>query len=272
MRALNPIFLALVALAGSLPGAEPPPAAEPPESPAPEPAKQAESWTEGAEEVLYYGKAFSLKRVVFCLDTSNSMQNPVPSGGKYAPRKDGKAPLRRIDLAREELIRTIRELPADTEFAVVFFDGDVCGWPKGRKLKPATGENKKDAIGAIERKELVFGTDIIGALEEAFEYGKYGKVDTIILLTDGAPYTLAKEGKKKDKDDRPPAHGRKDSVRSDPKVILETVGKLNRKRGIKVHTIALGGNCRVDFLKELAAANGGTFLQVEAGQGDEPSE
>lgn len=270
--------MVLMALFGSLPGAEPPPTAESPEPPAPEPAKKEENWTEGAEEVFYYGAKFSFKRVVFCLDTSNSMMNPVAAGGKYAGKQgDGKAPLRRIDLAREELVRTIRALPAATEFAIVFFDGDVYGWPKGRKLKTATGENKKEAIEEVGKKDLVFGTDIIGALEEAFEYGKYGKVDTIIVLTDGAPYTLvkAKDGKNdsvKDKNGKPPVYGQRDPVRSDPKVILETVARLNKKRGIKVHTIALGGNCRIDFLKELAAANGGTFLQVEAGKGEEPSE
>lgn len=233
-----------------------------------------ESWTGDAGETLdYFGNKYKGQRIVFCLDTSLSMKQPV-TGPASQGKPVGGAPSRRIDLAREELAKAIRNLPENKEFAVVFFDGEVSGWPKGRKLKPASPGNKKEAVERIEKKDLVFGTDILGALEEAFAYGKYDKVDTIILLTDGAPYTLKRDDKKKDGGKSAPGAGPhlKDGVRSDPRVILETVAKLNKKRGIVIHTIALGGNCRVDFLTELAKANGGTFLQVDAGTAEEPTE
>ena len=74
-------------------------------------------------------------------------------------------------------------------------------------------------------------TNVHAALERAFADAE---VDTIFLLTDGQPsagFLVA------------------------PEAILREVRRWNVGRGVRIHTVAIGG--RSDFLERLAADSGG---------------
>ncbi len=234
-----------------VPGATGDPKEQVPETPQDSSKKKGEeSWVDtDSQGTGYYGSFYKGERIVFCLDTSDSMKLRMRQ--KYA--NDSKGSPERIKVAKKELIKAIENLSYDKEFAVIFFDGGVTSWPGERHLRKANASAKQEAIEKIREKPLVFGTEILGALEEAFEYAK---VDTILFLTDGKPYSFVKDAKNAGR------HPPRDLVRSDPKTICETVAKLNKKRKVAVHTIAMGENCDVAFLQKLAEENGGTFKQV----------
>lgn len=64
-------------------------------------------------------------------------------------------------------------------------------------------------------------------------------VETIFLFSDGAPTS----GK----------------IRNTDKIVSKTSEWKSAKR-VKIHTIGLGEDCDKDFMKKLAAENGGQFI------------
>jgi hypothetical protein len=111
----------------------------------------------------YYGIPICAKRVVFVLDTSASMR-----GGK-------------IDAAKSELMRVIRELPKEVYFSVIAFDGTIRVWQ--RDLVPATDQMKNIAVNVVLEQPLGPKTASYDALEAAFELNP----EAIYFLSDGAP-------------------------------------------------------------------------------------
>ena len=96
-------------------------------------------------------------------------------------------------------------------------------------------------------------TYIDGALQMAFKMAGIGAfdkayagaaIDTILLLTDGAPT-----------DNAYPA-----SNNMDPAEILKHVEEWNALHLVKIHCVGIDRVHGIDFLKKLAAANGGTYV------------
>ena len=82
----------------------------------------------------YYGIKIHSKRLLFILDNSGSMKDPW-----YGQT--------RLERAKAELIKAIRELSGDVEFGIVAFHTRVYQWQAG--LVEATESNKDRAISFV---------------------------------------------------------------------------------------------------------------------------
>ena len=170
----------------------------------------------------YYGIPICAKRVVFVLDTSLSMRGA------------------RIDAAKTELIRAIKELHKEVFFDVIAFDNTPRVWRP--ELVPADDRMKQMAVSAVLEQPLKFKTASYDALEAAFGLNP----EAIYFLSDGAPF-----GGKID----------------DPSEIIAAVSAANRLRRISIHSIGIDtGDPKTSvfgkFMKGLAEANWGVFKQV----------
>jgi hypothetical protein len=152
----------------------------------------------------YYGVSVPSDRVLFVVDVSGSMSWPW--------RKEPK----RIDVARKELARVLRELRPESLFNVILFSTKVRAWQKAEV--PADPRHVEAALAWVERnvRDPEGDTYAYAALEEAF--GRNPEFDTICLLSDGAP-----------------SHGPYVS----PEGILASAKVWNRYRGAVIHTVGL---------------------------------
>jgi hypothetical protein len=170
----------------------------------------------------YYGIPICAKRVVFVLDTSLSMRGA------------------RIEAAKSELIRALKELHKEVYFDVIAFDNTPRVWRP--ELVPADERMKQMAVAAVLEQPLKFKTASYDALEAAFGLNP----EAIYFLSDGAPF-----GGKID----------------DPNEIIATVSAVNRVRRISIHSIGIDtGDPKTSvfgkFMKGLAEANWGVFKPV----------
>jgi hypothetical protein len=171
----------------------------------------------------YYGIPICSRRVVFVLDTSGSMRG------------------KKIGAAQAELIRAVRDLPADVEFSIIAFDNSVRVWQN--TLMPATEEMKQIAVNFVLDQQARNNTASFDALEAAFGLDP----EAIYFVSDGAP------------------HGGKIEVPAD---IVATISKWNRVRRISIHSIGIdtksdkSANPFSRFMKALAQANWGVYRAV----------
>jgi HEAT repeat protein len=152
----------------------------------------------------YYGVSVNSDRILFVVDVSGSMSWPW--------RKEPK----RIDVARSELVRVLKEMPKGSLFNVILFSTKVRPWREAEV--PADARNVQAAIAWAERnlKDPEGDTYVYDALEEAFS--RNPQFDTIFLLSDGQP-----------------SHG----PYASPEGILACVKVWNRYRGAVVNTVGL---------------------------------
>ena len=146
-------------------------------------------------------------------------------------------------------------------FSIIFYSSGIRPW----KIKtiPANFDNKLSALEAIDRQIYDGSTTTYDALEYAYKImvatsskkpdsplDEVDGADTFFLLTDGYPT----EGKI-----------------IETKAIVEAIRKINEIRQVKINTIAIGSPgvggpdqaglaVNTDFLKQLAEATGGTFV------------
>lgn len=206
----------------------------------------------GGTTVTFYGIETKSKNLVFVVDVSGSMAEPatyVPdaNSGGNAPAGGPKGK-RKIDIARWELSKAIAQLPENARFNIVTFHSDVKVYSP-TKMVIATKANKAAAQAFAEKLEPQDATNIMDALEKAFDLAGGGKmqvdenykggVDTIFFMTDGTP-TIGKS--------------------LDPKVIGDTVQKWNAVRKIRIHCIGIGKHAE-ELLKRLADESGGTYVK-----------
>ncbi len=219
-------------------------------------------------QVRFHGVETPSRSILFVIDVSSSMASLVVGEGAPA---DG-APLRRVDLVKQELARAIDALEPYVRFNVVAFATDLDEWR--RELTIASKSNKRSALRWVERLDAhddedayvhlqegatparVSGllalergfTNTHAALMRALEVGGRGTfdrhyevaLDTVLFLSDGDPTA----GEHVLPDD-----------------ILRDVARANRLRRVAIHTIAIGEFNKA-FMEDLARQNGGTFVDL----------
>lgn len=209
--------------------------------------------------VDYYGIQVPSKKVLFLFDVSGSMEEKIGEDkGSVTGAKQEVFTGRKIDVARKIMNSTIRALPADASFEIVFFNHQVQS--VFGKMSPATPDNKAKAELAVEEIPPKGATWTYGALRQAFELAKSTCtpesmnpcVDTIFLLSDGAPTDDAFEKAKL----------------MEPKEILDAVTEWNREFRIRIHTIAIDprlqhGNL-IRLMKDLAGKHHGVYRAIGA--------
>lgn len=118
----------------------------------------------------FVGHAVRSDRVTFVIDMSGSMWKEADGGVTRKARVEA------------ELRKALEALPATARFNVLPYADLPMPWEKG--LVDATPKNVARALEAFERSTLRGKGDAYGALVRALEDPE---VDTLVLLTDGAP-------------------------------------------------------------------------------------
>lgn len=218
-------------------------------------------------DVTFYGLKVKSDKVMFVIDISGSMKEekkattptPPPARGpttgekpKPPPEPEGHFSGPKIEIAKQELKRALKKLPKEAMFDIIAFNHSVTQWQP--KMMPATEANKELAYAWIRDMAPAGSTYIDGALRLAFKMAGMGAydhaypgvgVDTIILLSDGAPTDNAFPS----------------SNLMDPEIILKNVQEWNSQKRIVLHCVGIDNVVTgIEFMKKLAAQNGGTYV------------
>ncbi len=164
--------------------------------------------------VSFYGTAGKGRVFAFVIDKSGSMTGE---------------PFR---AAKLELIKCMKQLPANSRFMIYFFDDDVEPLPVAN-APAAVPANFKWVEKWILERETGGGTDPRSALTAAFQF----KPDTIWILTDGE-FSNAE-----------------DTVRQ--------IKHANPRKHVRVNTIAFYNRASEDTLKTIANGNDGKYRFVD---------
>lgn len=179
-------------------------------------------------KATFFGIRIKSHRVIFILDVSGSMNELTR--GQYV----GKHGDPRITVAKRELTRCIDSLEPNSLFNLIIFSSDVEKW-LAEGIADAKGVNREDAKSYVDKLGANGGTNLYGALKEAFADKD---VDTIFVLSDGEPSVG-------------------DVI--DPGAIREHVREWNAHRNIVINSIAVGGT--FEILRWLAEDTGGTHVE-----------
>jgi len=227
-----------------------------------------------ARKASFFTVSVETDRVLFMIDVSGSMlkkdQPPVKKevepnkkGGvgptvvrpstrgragkrekkKKIPQEDLPLERQRLYRVQKELVRLIQELPEYISFTVLSFNHEAKFIDDSPRLLPAIPENKKRAISWVNNMKAESETWTDTAFERALT--ELQDLDTIFLLSDGAPYRKGKA--------------------IPPEKVLAEIKTSNRFLKVRIHTIGFeqaGSNLK-SFLKKVAHAFDGTYVELE---------
>ncbi|MHC4972380.1 MAG: VWA domain-containing protein [Planctomycetota bacterium] len=197
---------------------------------------------DGTGRVYFFDVGMRTAAVVFVIDVSASMS-----------RQDEQH-IARLEYAARELGQAVQKLPPATRFRVLAFASDVRHFPS-RQREPGDKTHAAEATRWLRSLKPAGATNTYGALMQALNDPM--EPDTIVLLSDGNPYRCAYQGK----------------TFSEHEQILAEVRRVNRRRRIRIHTVALLSGVYSDddaedaasaaeFLRRLARENGGECREV----------
>lgn len=185
-------------------------------------AARAEREAKNGSRVAFYGIDIVSTRFALVIDTSGSMGTEAYTGQT------------RLAVAKKQLGLTLERLRDGVLFNVVPFSGGVEEMES--RMIELDEESRAEAIEFADALRPGGGTNIHDALELAFEDER---VDTIYLLSDGAPST---------------------GPIVQPQELRDEVARWNSVRGVVIHCIAVGQDHQL--LRGLAADSGGKYVRV----------
>ncbi len=192
-------------------------------------------------------------KILFVIDISLSMDEmmTVSSGQTTA---GGGSQRRKLDVAKEELLKAVAGLSPDQSFNVICYAGQVRSW--NGDLVRATKGNKRRLQNWVDSLNTLPSTNIYGALKAGLEtktlvYGeRYGSaMDELFFLSDGEPTN----GEITDVDQ-----------------IAQTIEDTNKFSKVRINTVYLesfrggrgrGGNRGSRLMRRLAEGSGGKFAR-----------
>ena len=207
-----------------------------------------------------FGLDLTGKNIVFLLDVSGSMMASDPlskedlerlqrgtgvAGKETDLAREMMEKRRRIRRAKRELRTVIEGLGGDRTFNVVAFSTDVTPWkPSLVKITRESRASASTFVSAIQASGIT-------VTDEALLFGLTDpRVDTIYLITDGAPTHIGMQGA-----ELPP-----DSRELMSKILADTRAR-NYLRGVRIFTLGFE-DAEEDFLKKLADENQGRYLRI----------
>lgn len=187
---------------------------------APAPTNPGATVVSGSSANKMFGKEIDPNdnTILFVLDVSGSMKESCGVSGPDAG-------LSKLEYARKELARVIRNLPSETKFNIIAFSSDVRQWSK--TFAPAKPGNQKDAVRFLDSLVPSGETYMTKAFETAFESGG---PEAIYFISDGKPHEKGKPVK--------------------AETVIEKVEFLNRFRKASIHTIGFKG-VDIELMKAL---------------------
>ncbi len=198
----------------------------------------------------FYGIPVLGSDVVFVLDTSGSMKQPVKRvlrGPVTGPRKGSKLSLSgtRLQVARRQTLKAVQGMPKNAKFSIVTFSGNVRAW--NRVPAKAGRSARYTAARILGRLRPKGGTNVFEALIYVLEGRNVGygsgatkSTDEVFILSDGMPSA---------------------GELTRPEEILEVVREINKLRKVRINTVFAGSGSGAAFMKQLAEENGGVFVQ-----------
>jgi hypothetical protein len=193
----------------------------------------------------FFGIPFHSSRVVFIIDSSSSMGE----SGKWKPEATESDKLegdRRIDVAKFELRKIVRQMPENALFDIFAVNAGVT--LLNDKMVAASKPTREGAFKFIQGLQLKIGTDLHGALSRSLDFAGGGwnaplredSIDTLYFLSDGVP-----------------TYGVTDRTR----LVNQMLDAVRYKR-IVIHTIACDAPPQGKIvLKSLADATGGQLVE-----------
>jgi hypothetical protein len=124
------------------------------------------------DSIEFFGSEIFSRNLVFVIDVSGSM----------AMFDDGNPSEPRLKRAMEQLTKALEKVPDGALFNVIAYSNSVKPWQ--RQMQPSTKSTRAAAIKFVSAFKPLEATHTDEALEKAFEDLR---VDTIVLLSDGAP-------------------------------------------------------------------------------------
>ena len=207
-----------------------------------------------------FGLEITGRNIAFIIDISGSMMATDPPSDEQMERISrstgvGKSvderiaelmeSRRRILRARTELKRAIEGLGENKRFTVIAYSSEVTPWSP--VLKDADKKNRGSAVSFIDSLKASGITVTDEALNIALSDPT---LDTIYLVTDGAPTHIGSRGS-----DMPP-----DSQDLMRRILAETRA-VNHLRGIRIFTLGFV-DAEEEFLKKLAGENNGRYVRI----------
>jgi len=197
-------------------------------------------WKDAPGHVSFYGIKTRSNRILFVLDRSGSMSEPMKEG------VTGDATTRKIDAAKGQLKSAIAGLSDGERFNVITYAADIGRW---QKRMVEMSDKAQDKVNRYIDNDIAAmgGTNIHDALMESFRLAGIGavdkdydaSVDTIFFLSDGMPT----QGEV-----------------LEPAEILRRVREWNRLARVVIHTVGVGKDHDAAFLRRLAEENGGVYV------------
>lgn len=194
----------------------------------------------GSTSVRFHGVPIFSDRVVFVIDLSGSMGDPMPVPANGGGEGGGGERLK-MDVSKEELLKTVDAFEKSVHFNVIFLGTEVVTWQP--RLVPATDQAKKQAHEFVSKQKILGRTNFYGALARALEDPE---ADTAYFLTDGGMTT---EGKY-----------------IDQRRIVRKLMEIDRWSLVEINCLLFGtksqqqeGSMSRRWLEALAAATGGKF-------------
>jgi HEAT repeat protein len=197
---------------------------------------------DGTGRVYFFDVGMRTASVVFVIDVSASMS------------REDEHRISRLEYAARELGQAVQKLPSTARFRVLAFASEVRPFPSRRR---GWGDRSMAAEATRWLRGLAAAgaTNTYGALMLALSDPL--EPDTIVLLSDGNPHRCAYQGK----------------TYSEHEQILAEVRRVNRRRRIRIHTVALlsgvyteddaeDAASAAEFLRRLSRENAGDFREV----------
>ncbi len=198
-----------------------------------------EQWSNKAVKTSsgFYGIPVVGRETVFVIDTSKSMRDRVRESDDKSRR------VRRIDLARTQLLEALQGMPPKWRFRLVTFSSEVHEWNQ-RAARPSK-RTRKEIARVLEMLQPSGRTKLAEALakvlrvsELRFGVAVKNPIDEIFVLSDGLPSDI-----------------------DDPEEFLAWLRKVNQFQNVRINTVFSGDGPGLDLMREIAAQHGGDFVQ-----------
>ena len=190
----------------------------------------------------FFGVPVTGSSIAFLIDNSGSMDAKVeaPETGRRQRK-----PITRLEAAKEQLVLAVQSMPAESQYQVLTFANTAQRWTP--QPVAADGRSVRSLTELLSRIGIDGGTNLHDGLQAAMQWEeqKFGEtskagIDELFVLSDGRPTSGPVQ---------------------DTQALLAMVREANKYARIRIHCVFTGEGDGADLLRQLAAENGGVFVQ-----------